>query len=52
MAKLAIVEEREENKYEFSTTVKCWRCDGKNGRELSDSDSAKVNVIIISLEVN
>ena len=34
MKKLAIVEEREEDKYEHKTTLKCWKCDPENGFEL------------------
>lgn len=43
MAKLAIMEEREEDKYEHVTVLKCWGCDSENGKELPDvSSSAKV----------
>lgn len=38
MAKLAIVEERDEEKYEYVTTFKCWGCDPALGRELPDSN--------------
>lgn len=31
MTKLAIVEERDEDKYEHITQVKCWACDSQNG---------------------
>ncbi|KAH7923304.1 ubiquitinyl hydrolase [Leucogyrophana mollusca] len=31
MKKLAIAEEREEDKYAHSTTLKCWKCDQQNG---------------------
>lgn len=34
MTKLAIVAERDEDKFEFHTTLKCWRCDSQTGREL------------------
>ena len=37
MAKLAIVEEREEDKYEHITTLKCWECDGEFGKDISGS---------------
>ncbi|EMD41286.1 hypothetical protein CERSUDRAFT_109886 [Gelatoporia subvermispora B] len=37
MKKLAIVEERDEDKYEYRTTFKCWKCDPQNGLELSDA---------------
>lgn len=36
MAKLAIVEEREEDKYEHVTTLKCWNCDAEQGRDISN----------------
>jgi hypothetical protein len=29
-----IVEEREEDKYEYSTTIKCWECDTGKGYEI------------------
>lgn len=31
MTKLAIVEEREEDKYDHVTSIKCWTCDPENG---------------------
>lgn len=34
MTKLAILEEREEDKWEHITVLKCWRCDPSNGLEL------------------
>jgi ubiquitin carboxyl-terminal hydrolase 5/13 len=34
MKKLAIMEEREEDKYEHSTVLKCWKCDPQKGAEL------------------
>ena len=39
MTKLAIVEEREEDKYEHAAVVKCWLCDSFRGRELQDVQS-------------
>ncbi|KAF8905100.1 ubiquitin carboxyl-terminal hydrolase 14 [Gymnopilus junonius] len=39
MTKLAIAEEREEDKYEWVTTVKCWICDSEKGAELPDASS-------------
>lgn len=42
MAKLAIVEDREEDKYEHITTLKCWTCDGVSGKELRDAPDSKV----------
>lgn len=35
MARLAIVEDREEDKYEHTTAVKCWKCNPHEGLELS-----------------
>lgn len=29
-----IVEERDEDKYEYQTTVKCWKCNPEKGLEL------------------
>ncbi|KAG8756710.1 hypothetical protein FRC14_002817 [Serendipita sp. 396] len=37
--RLAIVEEREEDKYSHSTELKCWLCDPSNGRSLPDGTS-------------
>ncbi|KAH9920505.1 ubiquitin carboxyl-terminal hydrolase 14 [Epithele typhae] len=37
MKKLAIVEEREEDKYEHKTVLKCWKCDSEHGLELPDA---------------
>ncbi|KAF8154934.1 ubiquitin carboxyl-terminal hydrolase 14 [Crassisporium funariophilum] len=37
MTKLAIVEEREEDKYDHFTVVKCWTCDAQNGAEVPDA---------------
>ncbi|KAJ2922163.1 hypothetical protein H1R20_g14933, partial [Candolleomyces eurysporus] len=34
MTKLAIVEEREEDKYDTTTIIKCWKCDPAKGLEL------------------
>ncbi|OCH88833.1 ubiquitin carboxyl-terminal hydrolase 14 [Obba rivulosa] len=39
MKKLAIVEEREEDKYEYRTAVKCWKCDLQNGAELPEASA-------------
>ena len=39
MKKLAIVEEREEDKYEHKTILKCWKCDPQNGLELPDASA-------------
>ena len=46
MAKLAIVEEREEDKYEHVTVLKCWACDSEKGKELLEaSTSEKVRTL-------
>ena len=37
MKKLAIVEEREEDKYEHVTTVKCWKCNPETGAPLPEA---------------
>lgn len=37
MKKLAIVEEREEDKYEHATVVKCWKCDSEKGLEIPEA---------------
>ncbi|KAF8067078.1 hypothetical protein FPV67DRAFT_1497798 [Lyophyllum atratum] len=37
MTKLAIVEDREEDKYETSTVVKCWACDPEKGLEIPEA---------------
>ena len=37
MKKLAITEEREEDKYDHHTSVKCWTCDPQNGVEVQDA---------------
>ncbi|KAF9218909.1 ubiquitinyl hydrolase [Gyrodon lividus] len=42
MTKLAIVQEREEDKYEHRTTVRCWKCDPENGKDITaDSSTTK-----------
>ncbi|KAG5735611.1 Ubiquitin carboxyl-terminal hydrolase 14 [Termitomyces sp. T112] len=37
MTKLAIVGDREEDRYETSTVVKCWACEPEKGRELPEA---------------
>jgi ubiquitin carboxyl-terminal hydrolase 5/13 len=37
MTKLAIAEDREEDKYEHSMTIKCWKCDAGKGAEIGDA---------------
>lgn len=34
LKRLAIVEEREENKYDYETTLRCWSCDPLDGKLL------------------
>ncbi|KAF5371409.1 hypothetical protein D9615_009657 [Tricholomella constricta] len=47
MTKLAIVEDREEDKYETSTVVKCWACDAEKGLEIPDAvDDPKVKTLV------
>ncbi|KAF7338024.1 Ubiquitin carboxyl-terminal hydrolase [Mycena venus] len=46
ISKLAIVEEREEDKYEHNTVIKCWTCDSENGREIPEAfNDAKVKAL-------
>ena len=46
MTKLAIIEEREEDKYDHLTSLKCWSCDPQDGVELPEAkDDPKVRVI-------
>lgn len=48
MKKLAIVEEREDDKYEHSTVIKCWTCDSLKGREIPDAtNDAKVRASLV-----
>ncbi|KZT00902.1 ubiquitin carboxyl-terminal hydrolase 14 [Laetiporus sulphureus 93-53] len=37
LQKLAIVEDRDEDKYDFKTVLKCWKCDPQNGLEIPDA---------------
>ncbi|KAL4063737.1 hypothetical protein J3A83DRAFT_4453851, partial [Scleroderma citrinum] len=42
MTRLAIVQEREEDKWEHNTVLKCWKCDPESGREiLAGTDMVK-----------
>ncbi|KAH7911744.1 hypothetical protein BJ138DRAFT_1149823 [Hygrophoropsis aurantiaca] len=42
MKKIAIAEEREEDKYTHITTIKCWKCDPQNGTPITtDSITTK-----------
>jgi ubiquitin carboxyl-terminal hydrolase 5/13 len=50
MTKLAITEEREEDKYDHLTLVKCWTCDPQSGAELPDAPKdPKVRIVFIHL---
>ncbi|KAL4244595.1 Ubiquitin carboxyl-terminal hydrolase [Abortiporus biennis] len=49
MTKLAIVADREEDKYEHKTVIKCWKCNPDSGKELpelSASNDAQVKSLI------
>lgn len=37
MTKLAIVDDREEDKYEHKTVIKCWKCNPETGLELPEA---------------
>ena len=39
MTKLAIVEDREEDKYDHVKTVKCWKCDRQRGTEVANAEA-------------
>ncbi|KAG9311206.1 hypothetical protein JVU11DRAFT_8281 [Chiua virens] len=42
MTKLAIVQEREEDKYDHHTSLRCWQCDPENGKEIvGDENTTK-----------
>jgi hypothetical protein len=52
MKKLAITEEREEEKYDHLTSVKCWTCDPQSGAELPDAPKdPKVRIFIFASSV-
>lgn len=34
MTKLAIVQEREEDKWDHRTVLKCWKCNPEHGKEI------------------
>ncbi|KAF8642475.1 hypothetical protein AX16_009476 [Volvariella volvacea WC 439] len=47
ITKLAIAEEREEDKFEHSYVVKCWSCDSGKGKELPSAlEDAKVRSLV------
>ncbi|CAL1697115.1 unnamed protein product [Somion occarium] len=39
ITKLAIIEDRDEDKFEHRTVVKCWKCNPETGAELADATS-------------
>ena len=41
MAKLAIVEEKEEDKFDHTITLKCWQCDPNAGKLLPEVSEVK-----------
>ena len=48
MKKLAITEEREEDKYDHLTLVKCWTCDPQSGAEVPEAlKDPKVRLCVI-----
>lgn len=50
MTKLAIVQEREEDKYDHQTTLKCWKCDAVNGKTIAvDEDTVRIFAPLPSL---
>ncbi|EJD06187.1 ubiquitinyl hydrolase [Fomitiporia mediterranea MF3/22] len=47
MTKLAIVEQREEDKFDHFTTLKCWSCESESGRELPQlAEEPKVKELV------
>ncbi|KAG6811555.1 hypothetical protein H0H92_006859 [Tricholoma furcatifolium] len=47
MTKLAIAEDREEDRYETTTVVKCWACDAEKGHELPDAvTNTKIKALV------
>ncbi|KAJ6624496.1 hypothetical protein B0H10DRAFT_2006189 [Mycena sp. CBHHK59/15] len=47
ISKLSIVEEKEEDKYDHSTVVKCWTCDVEKGKEIPEAlNDAKVKSLV------
>ncbi|KAF9231746.1 hypothetical protein BU15DRAFT_90837 [Melanogaster broomeanus] len=47
MTKLAIIQEREEDKYEHRTTLKCWKCDAENGKEITTDSSTASGLTLL-----
>ncbi|KAF9563466.1 ubiquitin carboxyl-terminal hydrolase 14 [Agrocybe pediades] len=47
MTKLAIAEEREEDRFEHVTVVKCWSCDSQNGSEIPNAtQNPKIKALV------
>jgi hypothetical protein len=47
MTKLAINEEREEDKYEHASMFKCWKCDPRKGKEVAiDEVNASICLLL------
>ncbi|KAG6860262.1 hypothetical protein C0995_013533 [Termitomyces sp. Mi166 len=47
MTKLAIAEDREEDRYETRTIVKCWACEPERGREVPEAvDEPKIKSLV------
>lgn len=54
MTKLAIVEDREEDKFEHFTVTKCWLCDPEKGLELpqlSDEPPVRASSRSVSIKL-
>lgn len=50
MSKLMIVEERDDDKYEYKTILKCWRCNLDKGLELPElSDDPRVKKLVTDI---
>ena len=48
MTKIAIVETREEDKYEHRTTIKCWKCLPETGLEIPEASNDSYSQSLIS----
>ncbi|KAG1835835.1 hypothetical protein DFJ58DRAFT_867410 [Suillus subalutaceus] len=49
MKRLAINEEREEDKYEHTTVFKCWKCDLQGGKEIAIDTKRLTDGVMLSL---
>jgi len=48
--KLAIVEEREEDKYEYTLTIRCWLCEPAGGMPVPDAlQDVKVRLTMVHI---